>query len=147
MSPSNTSTVRNPAPLSMSVKECVQLSIDIQICSQIVRIEHKKSFFQPSVSDSHSKACDGMKAHAFSTVNQETALSHRKCEAPASSTRPSARTHLPHVSLSPSLRWEGRGRAPISASRTLDIAGGSLTSLLASLIADFTIVSGTINRH
>lgn len=39
-------------------------------------------------------------------VNQETALDHRECEAPASSTRLSARTHLPHVSLT----FTGKGK-------------------------------------
>jgi hypothetical protein len=49
----------------------MQLSYTNHICSQIVWIEYKKSLFQPALSVTHSKACDGMKTHAFSTNKPE----------------------------------------------------------------------------
>ena len=94
----------------------MQLSFTIHICSQIVLIEHKKSFFQPSVSDAHSKACNGMKTHAFSTSKSGNGAGISRMR--SASTRLSARTHLPHVSLLPSPAREGRQRATNRASQS-----------------------------
>lgn len=110
-------------------KECMQISYTIHVCSQIVWLKHRQSFFQPSVSDAHSKACNGRKTHAFSTGKSGNGAGSSRmrsaCFLNKAVCSNALATRVTHLHRQGKVRH--KSRQPKS---------GPFTSLLASSIAD-----------